>query len=519
MTTLTIDNQQLKVSEDLTVMQAAATAGIMIPAMCYLHGHSNHPSCMICLVKDLQTGKLVSSCALPVADGMNISTNAPEVKEARKEALELLLSDHVGDCEAPCRLTCPAFINIPLMNRLIAGNRLQEALSVVREEIALPLILGYICPAPCEKACRRKQVDETVSICLLKRITAFDEAHRNSNLQVPETKSGKKVAIIGSGAAGLAAAFYTLRFGHDCTIFDKNEKAGGAMRYNIPDSELPKVMLDAEIEVIARMGAMFRMNFNITIENFKEIQNQFDAVFIATGNISKQTIEEFGLATEANGIKINKNTFETSQTGIFACGNIVRQQQMAVRAVAQGKETAVSANSFLKGEKPQGTKPRFNSTFGKLLDSEFDEYLKESSQKDKKEPLAGFVGGFTVEEAINEAKRCMHCDCRKLDNCKLRNYSDEYNADRKRFLGPERKPLTKAIQHEAVVYEPEKCIRCGLCVEITQRDGESLGLTYVRRGFDVRIQVPFGQTMKEALLTTANACVTACPTGALAFKL
>jgi len=105
-------------------MEAAAILGIIIPSMCFQQGFSNHPSCMVCLVKDLDRNHLIASCAMPVSEGMNILTDAPEVQEARRETLELLLSDHRGDCEAPCRLSCPAFMDIPLMNRLIASGDL-----------------------------------------------------------------------------------------------------------------------------------------------------------------------------------------------------------------------------------------------------------------------------------------------------------------------------------------------------------------------------------------------------------
>ena len=151
MINLTINNTKVSVTEGTSVLKAAEKLGIEIPTMCFLEGLTNHPSCMLCLVKDKKNGNLQPSCALPASEGMEIITDDNEIHHARKEALELLLSDHVGDCEAPCRPSCPANMNIPLMNRLIAEGRFHEALKVVKEEIALPLILGYICPAPCEK--------------------------------------------------------------------------------------------------------------------------------------------------------------------------------------------------------------------------------------------------------------------------------------------------------------------------------------------------------------------------------
>jgi NADH dehydrogenase/NADH:ubiquinone oxidoreductase subunit G len=113
----------------------------------------------------------------------------------------------------------------------------------------------------------------------------------------------------------------------------------------------------------------------------------------------------------------------------------------------------------------------------------------------------------------------MNCDCRKPVSCKLRIYANEYQAQQKRFAGPGRKLITKSIRHEFVVYEPEKCIKCGICVEITKSGGELQGLTYVGRGFDVRVSVPLGGTMKEALQKTGSRVIEACPTGALAYKI
>jgi ferredoxin len=210
---------------------------------------------------------------------------------------------------------------------------------------------------------------------------------------------------------------------------------------------------------------------------------------------------------------------ETSVDGVFACGNVIRTQKMAVRAVAQGKVAAESAIQYLQGNKPAKKQKPFNSKFDKLQQPEFAEYLKESVSDKRLSPQSGFLQGFSASEAVNEAKRCMNCDCRKPHNCKLRIYATEYQADRKKYASSQRSLVVKHFQHDMVVYEPEKCIRCGLCVDITLEQKEATGLTYVGRGFDVRIGIPFGNSLHEALTHTAKKCAEACPTGALALKV
>ncbi|MEI6681134.1 MAG: 2Fe-2S iron-sulfur cluster-binding protein [Bacteroidota bacterium] len=532
MVKLTIDRVPVETREGITIMEAAASVGISIPSMCYKPGFSNHPSCMVCMVKEVNRDQLLPACAMPVSEGMNILTATAEVAEARKEALELLLSDHAGDCEAPCRLTCPAFMDIPLMNRLIAGGDFSRALKIVREEIALPLILGYICPAPCEKACKRKAMDSAVSICLLKRATVQQDEKGDNQFPVPAEPNGKRVAIIGTGPAGLAAAFYLLRSGHGCVLFDRAEQAGGTMRYGIPGEHLPGEILDTEISLINLMGAEFRLNSVIDSEYFNNaVLPVFDAVILATGHQDATLAGMFGIQPGAAGTFIDKKHFTTNLPGVFACGNVIREQRMAVQSVAQGKMAALAVESYLGTHLYQQTVNPFLTPAGKeshhrgsvsvtghLFETEWPEYLRESTADDRVTPSGDVMGSFTREEAIREAKRCLHCDCRKPASCKLRHYSDEYGASRKRYAGPDRKRITRSLQHETVVYEKEKCIRCGLCVEIAEAQGEPIGLTFAGRGFDVQITVPFGETIREALQAAAAACVEACPTGALAYR-
>lgn len=510
MVKLKIDHREVEVPGGTTVMNAAKEAGIHIPALCHNDDLEHFTSCMLCMVKD-GSGKLFPSCSVKVAQGMEITTEDEEIVVARKTALELLLSEHTGDCIAPCQVACPAHMNIPLMNRLIAAGKWEESLAVVKRDIVLPSVLGRICPAPCEGVCHRKSVDEPVSVCLLKRFSGDRESVHP--WPVPPLNH-QKVAIIGAGPAGIAAAYYLRLRGIQPILIDAKELPGGELRSAISKSVLPDDVLDREINAVLETGVVFRGEMPVEVHLFEELKKTHDAVIIATGNLDDVT-KSFQIKGNPKGLDVNPATFETSEKGIFAIGNVIKSSRLAVRSVGQGKEVAFSVSQYLHDGKISGEPRMFNSRFGKLLQPEFREYLKESSGRGRLLPSSQ-PSGFSEKEAVEEARRCMHCDCRAADDCKLRIYADQYEADQKRFMTGQRKWITKVIQRKGIVYEPQKCIKCGICVRLTEKYREKLGLTYIGRGFDIAIGVPFHESLDEALMVTAMKVADACPTGALA---
>jgi NADPH-dependent glutamate synthase beta subunit-like oxidoreductase len=514
MITLKINNKTIEVEAGTSVMKAAQQMGIDIPNMCWHDELEHFTSCMVCMVKDNSNGKLFPSCSVKATEGLEIVTDDDEIQESRKTALELLLSEHVGDCEAPCQIACPAHMDIPKMNRLIAAGKLDEALKVVKKDIALPAVLGRICPAPCEGACHRKTVDEPVSICLLKRIVGDD----GNQIQAESiSKTGHKVVVIGAGPAGLAAAYYLQLEGVQVTLFDKNKKAGGLLRTSLSEEVLPMEVLDKEIDLILKTGVEFQGGKDINTKDFESYKNDYDAIILATGKVEEDS-ELFGLKATPKGIVADRNTYETSDEKVFAIGNVLRSSRLAVRSVGQGKEVAFSVMQFLNKQKIKGEPRLFNSRFGRLVADEYAEYIKESVEGKRLFPAEGGHSGFSKEEAIAEAKRCLHCDCRAIDDCKLREYSDQYQVDQKRFKTSKRRNITKQVNHGSVVYEPQKCIRCGICVRLTEKYGENLGFTYIGRGFDVEIGVPFNKELEKALTETAVKVAKGCPTGAISLK-
>jgi ferredoxin len=515
---LFIDNREVEVDKGATILDAAEKLGVEIPTMCFLKDYKPSTSCMVCVVKVEGLASLVPACGTVAAEGMRVESSSEPVYQARKAALELLLSDHLGDCLGPCQVICPADMNIPLMIRQIAGGKLRDAIETVKKDIALPAVLGRICPKPCERGCRRGAYDQAVSICLLKRYVA-DVDLQSANPYMPSCEStrGKRVAIVGAGPAGLAGAYYLQQAGYSCTVFDEQEKAGGMLQYGIPEKELPRDVLDKEIALIEKLNVEFKNGIRIGSDlSMDDLRRDFDAVFVAIGQIKENDAELFGLVEGGKGIKIDGKTYQTNIPGVFAGGDAVHKRKLTVRAVADGKEAAVSIGEYLSGGTVAGPVKEFNTRIGKLQNGEIEKFLISSDKSERIEPT-GEDGAFTDQQASKEAMRCLHCDCRKADRCKLKQYAQGHEAKATRYQS-QRRIFTQELQHQDIIYEAGKCIDCGLCVQTAARAGEELGLTFVGRGFDVRVAVPFERSIAEALKHSTQQCVNACPTGALAFK-
>ncbi|MBN2108682.1 MAG: FAD-dependent oxidoreductase [Deltaproteobacteria bacterium] len=283
--TCTLDHESVALRAGTTILAAAESRGIFIPTLCHADDVPPEAFCSMCVVEIEGQSELVPACSTEVIEGMVIRTATERVKTARRTCIELLLSDHRGDCLGPCISACPAGIDIPGFIKHIALGEDRAAFELIAAVLPFAGSLGRICDRPCERVCRRQLVEEPVAICHLKRFAA-DQVLMSETGYQPEHSppTGKRIAIVGAGPAGLSAAFFLLRQGHACTVFDRNQQPGGMLRYGIPSFRLPREMLDREIAAIERLGAEIRCGTTLGKDiNLHDLQNRYDAVVIALG--------------------------------------------------------------------------------------------------------------------------------------------------------------------------------------------------------------------------------------------
>ena len=285
---LTINDKEVYGFEGQKILDLCAECGIRIPTLCYDPHLSVHGGCSVCLIEIEGARSLMRACTNVIAPNMVIRTDTKRVMDARRLALELLLSDHVGDCRPPCSVTCPAQGNVQAYINLTAQGKYREALNVLHEHVTLPASIGRVCTAPCQAKCRRNLADEKepVSIREIKRFVSDWGMNSGVLGEIPQiAENGLKIAVVGGGAAGLSAAYFLRLAGYSVMLFEKEEYLGGMMRYGIPDYRLPPHIVQKEAEWLTKahgVSVKTKVIFgkDITLD---ELRAEYDAVVLALG--------------------------------------------------------------------------------------------------------------------------------------------------------------------------------------------------------------------------------------------
>ena len=288
-----VDGRVVEGLEGQTILEVCRDNGIEVPTLCYEPKLPGFGACRMCVVEVEGEEHPPISCSRTAEAGMKVATQTEGVRRLRATNLELIFSDHNAYCLPPCQNKCPSHIDIPGFLKANAEANFRESARIFKRTIPFPSVLGRVCPAPCEEHCRRDEVDEAIAIRDTHRY-AGDQVIRamlDDGIDPPlpfevQAKSGRRAAVIGSGPAGMAAAYYLLIAGHDVTIYERDPAPGGMLRYGIPQYRLPKVeILEAEYESVTRLGGKMVCNQGLGRDfSLGDLQNQgFDSVVVAIG--------------------------------------------------------------------------------------------------------------------------------------------------------------------------------------------------------------------------------------------
>jgi formate dehydrogenase major subunit len=335
--TLTIDGKPVTVAAGSTILAAADKLGIKIPTLCHRDGLEPFTACFLCVVEIEGRANPAPACSTATAAGMVVRTQSPRVRDLRKTCLELLLSDHCGDCLAPCVLACPAGCNIQEFVRDLAEGRDADAIRKIKENLPIPGALGRICPHPCEAQCRRVRVEEPLAVGWLHRFAADEDAGSGSSYRpAAGAATGKRVAIVGAGPAGMSAAFFLRQAGHAVTVFEAQAEPGGMLRWGIPAYRLSREALGKELQAIVALGVEMRYNRalgrDFSLADLR--QEGFDAIFVAVG-------APFSSALQVEGESLPGVLGGVEFLGRVARGESVKVGQRVV--VVGGGNTAIDA--------------------------------------------------------------------------------------------------------------------------------------------------------------------------------
>ena len=319
----------------------------------------------------------------------------------------------------PCTATCPLHCNAQGYVALISQGKFKEALALVREKLPFPGILAYACSHPCERECKRIEEDRPVSICNLKRFLVDHIEEPEFEFALSQERS-QKVAVVGSGPSGLTAAYDLRKLGYHITLFESRNEMGGLLTHGFPAYRLPKEVIEKDLSVIHKMGIEIRLGTEVGKDISPEaLFGSFDAIFIGVGMAGAESMAHVfkGLKRTRRGtIQANPVSLETNLKGLFAGGDVVTGPGTIVESMAQGRKAAVSIDRYFRGE-------------DLISGREFEEKqispmrtLLPDSKREKREILPDMVKPLgpspTVEEATEEAKRCLSCGgCSDCGEC------------------------------------------------------------------------------------------------------
>ncbi len=462
-----LDGETVVAAAGETVLHVARRAGRAIPTLCHVEGLDTPDSCLLCVVE--VAGTLVPSCSLKPLAGMQVATHGPRIKQARQAAMQLLLSEHQGECRAPCELACPVGWDIAEFEQMFPLQPLR-AMRQAFDALALPTTLGQVCDAPCHRACRRGELDRYLDI-------------RSTHAQLPlgdlefaPLPQGPKVLVAGGGPTGLAAAQRLLQLGYQPIVFEREAQLGGSLRRLLSNP----ASLNADLQALQRLGVQWQTGLAVTGPQLVQwLGAEFAGAIVAVG------------ASELTALRADVRLVIVANAGLHGT---------PIRRVALGRTAAEQLDRQLRQSERSLAPIRLR--YQDLSPHERLQLLRPESTSAQPERHLS---------PTDEAKLCLACGCAQHSACQLNDVAAQLHVPPARIPG-ERRPLQRDASHPLVVLESHKCVLCQACVAVSE--GE---LSITGRGFASRPAAAFGLPLGGALSDAAALRAAAvCPTRAFA---
>ncbi len=366
---------------------------------------------------------------------------------------EKCIQEHAPACTA----ACPIHVDVRKMIEQIANKKFDAAFKTFHKKVPFPRIISRICSHPCQQHCIRGEKGGAILIAELEKI-CVDFGKTNLKLFKSMIKKDKRIAIIGGGLSGLTAALYLNEKGYDLEIFEKRSQIGGSV-LNISEELLPRYLIEEDFDILDRLNIKINTNKEIKTEtDFSEILSAFDVVYIGTG---KDSTLELNIEKDNKGcIMINDQTYETSRKGIFAGGSLKTNKNGydPLLSIIDGKQAAISIDRYFK---------KASLTISREYDGCYDSQLYVNLEGiEEAAPIIpkDIKSGYTKEEAVQEALRCIQCSC--LECVKECKYLEHFKGYPKKYIREIANNLVIVIGLRMAKPLVNSCMLCGLCEEI-----------------------------------------------------
>ena len=377
------------------------------------------------------------------------------LRRMEQSRLHELEEQCIQDCDPPCTARCPVHVDIRQICKEITAGNFNNALTTLQKSIPFPEIIARTCDQPCQSVCNRQTLGGSVRVADLE--LACCQFGKTETPQPPmNARKNAVIAVIGAGLCGMTAARELTRKGYKVVLFDRGEHAGGQL-WRLPDSQLPKDIILRESAKFEQTGIDLRKNTQIELNAFD--RSHYDAVLIATGveEAVSKWLEENGKGVTA----IDAVTFETGITGVF-CGGSILHPPSTVLSIADGKRTAISIDRYLQ---------KVSLTASRLSEGAQETRLYTSLEG--VQPVSAVMpttifNGYTPDEAISEARRCLLCDC--MACVKVCTYLSEYGAYPRKYVRDIYNNLSIIMRQRRGNKFINSCTLCGLCGEVCPTD-------------------------------------------------